>query len=143
MKTYRFLAIGVAIAAVGAASAQTSEERVVVQTAIFGDTRDQTLDLKNIKNSYLRCLSSRNPGVVESALTHVTHMRIAHPQEDLRDVEVLLVGLATRGYTRAIRYKAFMAMRVFANPAAYKDVIDSSYSSSDNFFKVLAARIEQ
>ena len=143
MKACRIFAIGVAIAAVTAANAQTSDEPLKVRTAIFGDSRDKAVDLKKIKNSYLRCLSSRNPGVVESALTHVTHMRIACPQEDLKEIEALLFGLATRGYTRAIRYKAFMAIQVFANPAGFKDAIDSNYTSSDGFFQVLASRVEQ
>ena len=78
MKTHRFLALGLALAAVTTLQAQQYHDS---STSELGQATASShgLNFERIKVNYLRCLYSDVPGVVESALGHVTYMRIAYP----------------------------------------------------------------
>jgi|GEM_PF-3459208 len=87
MKTLRLLAIGFAISATAAACSPSQHQLSILEDSLSGNEASKGLDIRMIEKSYLACLGSGNPGEVESALDHVIYMRIAFPDEDLRENE--------------------------------------------------------
>ncbi len=90
--------------------------------------------LEKARKNFLASLNSENDGVAESAIAHVAHMRAMLPQEDLRDIEATVVELANGGRTPVIRYKAYLASLVFANPRMFSQEVTVDYASGDEFF---------
>jgi len=139
MKTTSALLIGLAFTATVAAHAQDiAGLRMVKPSDPTADAR-RTLNFPRVEANYLLNLHSDVPGVVESALGHVTLMRIAYPKQNLRLLHEKLYDLASRGATLSIRYKAFIAMQVFADPAAYRKSISGRVASGDGLLEEIAA----
>ena len=142
MKTIKVLAIGLVVSAATIACSPSQGEHLAIDGPLSGKKSSSGLDFQKIERNYLVCLSSRNSGIVESALGHVIYMRIAFPKEDFREVQTRLFDLASRGYTRAIRYKAYVALHVFADPQAFVKALESKDVKSDEFFADLVSRFE-
>lgn len=143
MKTVKMLAIGFVVSASTVACSPSQRALSTDEGPVSGNERSSSLDLQKFERNYLVCLSSGNSGVVESALGQLIHMRIAFPNADLTETKTRLIDLATRGYTRAIRQKAYVAIQVFADPQAYRELIEAKYVTSDDIVAVLVARFEQ
>lgn len=105
------------------------------------DESRKVLDFQKVGANYLLCLNSDLPGVVESALGHVTLMRIKYPKLDLRKIHEKLYDLASQGATQSIRHKAFTAMQVFANPSIFKGAIVAGQSNGDGLLEALASQL--
>lgn len=88
-------------------------------------------------------LGSDNDGVVESALALVTQMRIVLPQDDMREIELVVNQLALKGNTPVIRYKSYLAVQVFASPDLFRQVARTDFPSGDDFFASIASRLQQ
>ncbi|MCX6141958.1 MAG: hypothetical protein NTZ35_01940 [Ignavibacteriales bacterium] len=140
MKTHKFLTIGLAFVAVTSVRAQlpgeTMDSAVVRQPA-----SEHVLNFDRITRNYLRCLCSDNAGVIESALGHVTYMRIAYPNLDLTQIRKRVFALSMEGFTRSIRRKAFLALEVFADPSSFRNAIVSKRASGDGLFEAIARRM--
>ena len=106
-------------------------------------SRNPGLDLKKIGRDYLVRLHSGKAEIVESALEPIIYMRIAFPKEDFREIEQTLYDLASRGATRSIRYKAYLAIQVFANPAGFKDAVEFRHLAGEEFYAELAGKIRK
>ena len=104
-------------------------------------SRNPGLDFKKVGTDYLVCLHSANVEVVESALEPIIFMRIAFPKEDFREIELSLYDLTSHGATRPIRYKAYLAIEVFANPLAFKDAVQLRHLTGEEFYAELAGKI--
>ena len=142
MKTIKVLAIGLVVSATTIACSPSQGEHLAIVAPLSGKKHSSGLDFQKIEQNYLVCLSSRNSGVVESALGQVIYMRIAFPKEDFREIQMSLFDLAARGYTRAIRYRAFVALHVFADPQAFVKALKTKDVKSDAFFADLVSRFE-
>jgi hypothetical protein len=140
MKTCRTLVLGFALATTTIACAQNLATQSGITTSGREGCRATLRNLRAVEVNYLVDLNSNIPMVVESALGHVTLMRIAYPDKDFRKIQEKLYDLASRGATRSIRHKAFMAMQVYADPLAYKEVIADQQVSGDGLLEVLAER---
>lgn len=142
MKGYT-LAAGLILATVSAMG-QISTPKTPQQWPCLSSAADyQTANIPVAKRNYLWTLQSENDGVVESALAHVTHMRIMLPQEDMKDIEAVLNQLANSGRTPVIRYTAYLATQVFAGPELFRGIAGTDYESVDQFFTALASRLQQ
>jgi len=106
-------------------------------------SRNPGLDLKKIGREYLVRLHSAKADVVESGLEPIVYMRIAFPKEDFREIEQTLYDLASRGATRSIRYKAYLAIQVFANPATFRGAVESRHLGGEEFYAELAGNIRR
>lgn len=140
MKTTKALFMGLALIAATAADAQNMAEMSMGKRTNARDESRKTLNFPVVETNYIHNLNSEVPGVVESALGHVTLMRIAYPRQDLRKLQEKLYDLASRGATRSIRYKAFIAMQVFGNPGAFKSTIVGRDYSGDGLLEEIAAQ---
>ena len=139
MKTYRSLAI--AMLFVAATTVQAQDLGKVSQGGNADSERHSHISTVLIVKNYLRCLDSEFPTVVESALGHVTYMRIALPSENLGAIKEKLVSLTTNGSTLAVRYKAFTALEVYGNPAAFRRFIDHRNGNGDGILDEISLRI--
>lgn len=142
MKTLTLLVIGFALSATAVACSPSQRELLTTESSTSGNGASSGLDLRKIEKSYLACLSSGNSGVVESALGQVIYLRIAYPKADLREIQAKLFDLAVQGYTRDIRYKAYVARQVFADPQTVRGAIESTQSTGDEFFAELESCFE-
>ena len=141
MKTHRALVIGLVFTAAMAAQAQ---DLAVLGNGEASHSRDisrKVLNLQKYEVNYLACLNSEIPGVIESALGHITLMRIEFPKQDLRRIQQKLYDLASRGATQTIRHKAFTAMQVFADPTAYKSAIAGREYNGDGLLEEIAGQL--
>ena len=141
MKTHRALVIGLALTAAIAAHAQDLAELSKTGTSHSRENSRRVIDIQTAESNYLVSLHSEIPAVVESALGHVTLMRIAYPKQDLRKTQEKLYDLASQGATQSIRHKAFTAMQVFANPLAFKGAIVVGQTNGDGLLEDLAAQL--
>jgi hypothetical protein len=139
MKTTGTFVIGLAIFAISAASSQVRLRGSEVDSAL-PSAPARVVNFERTAQAYLNCLNSPNAGVVESALGHVTVLRIAYPELSLRDIQEKIFDLTMHGQTQPIRAKAFIALRVFAHPADYKDAVRIDRTSGDGVFVRLAER---
>lgn len=118
---------------------QTAAERPCLSSkADYSVTR-----LDKARKNFIASLNSGNDGVVESAIAQVAHMRAMLPQVDLSDIEAAVDELANSGRTPVIRYKAYLAGLVFANPRMFSQEITVDYASGDEFFTAIASRLQQ
>jgi hypothetical protein len=141
MKTHRALVIGLALTAAVAARAQDIAALSKAEISHSREYSPKVLNFQKVEANYLLNLNSDVPGVVESALGHVTLMRIAYPKQDLRKIQEKLYDLASQGATKSIRHNAFTAMQVFANPSAFKGAIVSGQTCGDGLLENLASQL--
>jgi hypothetical protein len=141
MKTHGALVIGLALTAAIAVHAQDFADLSKDGNSHSREYSPKVLNFQRVEKNYLSTLSSDVPGVVESALGHVTLMRIVYPKQDLGKIQEKLYDLASQGATQSIRHKAFTAMQVFANPAAFKDEIVSGQTCGDGLLERIAGKL--
>jgi hypothetical protein len=137
MKTQTILAIGLALMATTTTRAQQNES---LDTSARQQATGHIFNFDRVRVNYLKCLSADNPGVVESALGHVTYMRIVFPKLDLTDIQKRISDLSKQGMTPTIRSKALLALQVFADPLSYQNAIASKNGNGDGLLEVLASR---
>ncbi len=93
--------------------------------------------------NYAVALHSDCNGVVESAITHSTLLRIVAPRMDLNRIQSILADLAANGRTSEIRYRAYLATSVFDNPARFENTLEVRYIDGDAFFRVVASQVHR
>jgi hypothetical protein len=140
MKTHKALIIGLALTAAISAHAQDIAKLSKTESSYSREYSRKALDFKKVETNYLFCLNSDVPSVVESALGHVTVMRIAYPKQDLRKIQEKVSDLALLGPTASIRQKASMAMKVFANPFGFRNAITDGQANGDGLLESLIAQ---
>jgi hypothetical protein len=102
----------------------------------------QKMDLEKIACRYVECIKTGNPGVVESALSHVVRMKLFVPELRCPGLREAISSLAVFGATPAIRYKAYLASLVFDSPVLFKDERTRLYTDGDDLFNTVAARLQ-
>jgi hypothetical protein len=107
------------------------------------EVRKPGLDFGKIRKEYSLRLQSGDAKVVESALETLIYIRIAFPNEDLQQLEPDLYGLAYKGATRAIRYKAYLALQVYSDPGMFRDAVESRHLTGGEFYERLAEKIRR
>jgi hypothetical protein len=142
MKTTKALVIGLALTAAVTAYAQDVAQLSKADRSYSPGESYRVLNFQRVETNYLVNLNSPLPSVVESALGHVTLMRIKYPGQDLRKIQEKLYDLASQGATQSVRHKAFTAMQVFANPAAFSGAIAGRQYSGDGLLEELAAQMQ-
>jgi hypothetical protein len=98
-------------------------------------------DKERMEKNFVYSLSFTNDGIVESALALVTMMKLDLPADEFPRIMEKIDNLVVYGTTPVIRYKAYLAEAVFANPSMFKEEAAHRYSDPDTFFSALAGRI--
>jgi hypothetical protein len=142
MKTYTAITLGLTLAA-SAAFGQVSASRTADERPYLSNSLNyNAANLSQAKKSILWTLKSENDGVLESVLGQIAHMRVKLPREDMKNIEAALTDLANYGRTPVIRYKAYLATLVFANPEMFHQEVTKDYTSSDEFLSAIASRLQ-
>jgi hypothetical protein len=90
-----------------------------------------------IDRNFGRALSLENEGVVESALSLVTKMKLDLPGEEFPIVLSRVRYLAANSKVPKLRYMACLAEAVFYHPERYKDAPIGDRSDNETFFSAL------
>ncbi len=90
-----------------------------------------------IDRNFGRALGLANEGVVESALSLVTKMKLDLPGEEFPLIMNELRYLAANSKTPKLRYMACLAEAVFYHPERFKDAPIRQYNDNDAFFTAL------
>lgn len=142
MKISQVVTLGLVMCATSSAFAQSAFEGVLAEPAYFAQKASiESADLGKIARLYEWALESKNQGVVESALAHLAHIRIVAPEADLGDVETSMTSLVRHADSYSVRTKAGLALRVFAQPGAFRNLADRDFNSPDELFEAVAQRI--
>jgi hypothetical protein len=96
---------------------------------------------ERLDKCYAISLSFDNNGLVESALAIVTMMKLDVPAEEFSRIKDEIDDLAVNGPTPVIRFKAYLADAVFANPAMFREEAARRYDDPDALFSALADRL--
>ena len=113
------------------------------QPCISNSINFSRVNIPLLKKNFLWTLKSENDGVVESGLALITQVRILLPNEDMKDIESEVASLVRKGRTQVIRYKAYVAGQVFADPAEFGEIAAGSYMNYNDIFVALATRLQQ
>jgi len=143
MKTYAIVTAGLFLASLPAMGQSKGQEVQVDtrHTAVVWSYEDGYIQ-KAIDN-YSMALNSANDGLVESAIAHLTFIRIDLPQRDLKKIERTIGELAEKGRTPVIRYKAYLANLVFESPATFQKVVTTDATDSDLFFSFVGSEVQK
>jgi hypothetical protein len=98
-------------------------------------------DKARVDKIYSDCLNSNNNGIIEGTLSIVTMMKLDVPSDEFPKIKDQIDDLAVDGATPVVRYKAYLAGAVFANPAMFKEEAAHQYSNPETFFSALAERM--
>jgi hypothetical protein len=90
---------------------------------------------------YAISLRYDNNGCIESALGIVTMMKLDAPSEEFSRIKDEIDELTINGATPVIRFKAYLAEAVFANPAMFSEEASHRYDDNDALFSALAKRL--
>jgi hypothetical protein len=143
MKATIAIVLGLILAA-STAFSQESSDQTIHQRSYFCDAKTYgNANIPQAKKGFLWSTKSENNGVVEAALAHITHMRIMLPQEDMKNLESAVTRLVSEGQTPVIRYKAYLASRVFADPTMFREAATGNYGGCNEFFCAIATRLQQ
>ncbi|HXG00767.1 MAG TPA: hypothetical protein VNL69_08265 [Bacteroidota bacterium] len=128
------------VASVMAASAFAQSE--TTERPYFPDiVAIQNANFEELEKKYASCLSSENAGVVESALSHIGMLKLRYPARKLNVLAPAVDSVAARHSVAEIRYKAYLVATLLNNPRRFAQETRRDYSSPDEFFGALAARI--
>lgn len=131
--------VAVALVALVVSLAGTSQ----AQSFFSSPDRYKTVDTDKLTRNYLRGLSCGNEGVIESAMAQAVMAKLMRPEEEFEPLQTKLEALSVSGPTQAIRYKAYLASTVFANPTMFTGERTTNYPDGEALFTALAMRLQQ
>ncbi len=135
MKTNRVL-LTVFLAGAMSLSAQAQSFFPIIKT--YSDVQKERLE-----RNYSVCLNTECDGLTESALAIVTMLKLDAPERRFSAIRERIEELTTEGATPAIRYKAYLAEAVYANPAMFAEEAKGAYETPDAIFSALAERMSK
>ena len=100
-----------------------------------------TTDKERMDKNFAAALKSDNEGLVESALTIVTKVKLSLPDEQYQSIREEIEKLTGDGTTPSIRYKAYIAEAVFTDPSIFREETGEVYANGDALFSALAQRM--
>lgn len=134
MKTYAAVIATMVLAAT--VSAQTTSVKYFAD-----ESRYSSPNALRAERGYTVCLGSENDGVVESALAHITMMKLMKTTDDNKAVRTKVTVLARTASSPELRYKAFLTKSVLENPEMFKSMATTAYASPDELFGAVASRM--
>ncbi len=102
----------------------------------------QNINVNQVERSYALCLKSPVDGVVESALAHVTRLKLCRPELELGRIADILPELAREGRTPAIRYKASIASLVYDTPGLFVREQAEEFITVEDLYAALSNRLQ-
>ena len=100
------------------------------------------MNLERGEKNYAACLRSVNDGVIESGRAMAAYMKICVPDRSFETLKKEIARLVTEGATDRIRFKAYLALQVFAEPTLFQAQANTEYKDGDDFFAAIAAGLQ-
>jgi hypothetical protein len=100
-------------------------------------------DIPRTEKAYAQCLRSEVDGVVESALAHVTRLKLCLPEREFPLIEKALASLMKEGRTPTIRFRAYLASMVHDMPALFVQEQAIDFATPDELYAALSERVHQ
>lgn len=98
-------------------------------------------DKERMDKVYADCLSTRHDAIIQDALAIVAMMKLDVPAEEFPRIKDEIDDLVISNSAPIVRYKAYLAGAVFANPSFFKEETKRLYNDPDAFFRALAERM--
>lgn len=136
MKTYAAVVATLLLAA-------TANSQITNVKYFADEARYNSPNALRAERSYVVCLGSENDGVIESALAHVTMMKLMNAIDENKTLRTKVAMLARTASSAELRYKAFLTKSVLENPAMFKNLSTTSYDTPDELFGAVASRMSE
>jgi hypothetical protein len=143
MKTYTKVVAGLLLAsatALGQSNQVGSPERVAYFASLSSHSEAY---IQRATDNYVRLLNSANDGVLESAIAHLTYMRMGSTECNLGQARAIINKLSESGRTPVIRYKAYLSTIVFQSPELFAEGVRASSSEGNEFFLEIASKVQK
>jgi len=142
MKKFTVVAIGLLAGASVAAGQSVRDAATPARSYFSSVSRYEAVDLDKLQDNIIVNLGSENLGVVESALAHAAHLRLARPDIGMSDIQEAVIALASGGPTAAIRYKAHLVSQVCYDPTRFGAALQGTFTNGEEFFAVLGSSLQ-
>ncbi len=139
MKAYTMVAAGLLLAS-ATAMGQSNQPRSQYFASLSSHSEQY---VQQAIEHYVPLLSSTNDGVVESAIAHLTYLRMGMPERDFKEARSIMNKLSESGRTTVIRYKAYLSTIVFESPELFAQGVSAAPTESDEFFNDIAATVQK
>lgn len=112
---------------------------------VFSDLKSyEDCDMGRYESNYLGSLNySACNTIVESGLAQVAMIKLAQPNTELKKLKQQIDELVVNGATARIRYKAYLASIVFAQPEIFFTEKHGTYMNGEELFTALAERLQK
>ena len=101
----------------------------------------QTADLSRFEKSFLCCLDCEVDAVVESAVSELTRLKLVQTTAESERIQEKIVALSMSGRSPGLRYKAYLASVVFANPLLFAEESGKPFTTQNEMFTAIADRL--
>jgi|WetSurSiteA1Bulk_404760.scaffolds.fasta_scaffold53158_2 hypothetical protein len=100
-------------------------------------------DIPRTEKAYAQCLQSEVDGVVESALAHVTRLKLCVPEKEFPFIEKALERLMKEGRTPTIRFRAYLASMVHDMPSLFVQEQAVDFATPEDLYAALSERVHR
>ena len=101
-----------------------------------------TVDVAAMEKRYFSALNEDNDGVVESALAHITRLKLYVPCATCDELHQRIHSLAVAGRTPSVRLRAYLADQVLDSPELFVSEQKREYKDAEEMFSALSARLQ-
>lgn len=112
---------------------------VMLSFAVFGQSAEA---VDKAPQNFENALKSDNPGLVESAIFLTVKYKLFYPEKNTGKLVKAIDRLVKKGQTKSIRYKAYLASEYMRHGELLANVEKEDYKDGDQFFKLLADKLE-
>lgn len=125
------------------------QARLYSQTAQSSATVARQKLLAAALRGYEDCLNKDITAIVESAIFQSVRMKLGEPEQNYNKIIVVLKRLAFEAPTPALRYKAYLAATIIAQPEQFLSLAQIEQAQTfteetrDGFFAFVAAAIQK
>ncbi len=102
----------------------------------------KTANIPAALKAFESCLTTDNTGVQESAIAHLTMLKLMLPAVEAAKISRELEMLSTSAPQPSTRFKAYIASQVYKNPELFATAKNADYSNGNELFNALASRMQ-
>lgn len=138
MKTLAMVAAAMVFMAAPAMQAQsTADEKYFPDPAVY-----KTANIPVALKAFYSCLTTNNEGVQESAMAHLTMLKLMMPSVAEEAITHRLEALSTDAPAPGTRFKAYIASQVYRTPELFANERENNYRNGEELFNALAVRLQ-
>jgi len=97
--------------------------------------------VNNAPDNYLNALKSSNEGVMESAIFLSLKYHLFYPDNDIGKLRREIEKISKNSNTDRVRYKAYLANKVFESPDFKSTIEKDDYKDANQFFTMVSKEL--